>query len=81
MFKRNSINVHSKRRKLVLQILGAYQNSELAGRWLRTFFNGFSKSVCASIVLNIEWTQFVLQYCEIQEKPAYENLGFKNLLR
>ena len=32
MFKLISINVHSKRRKLVLQILGACQNSELAGR-------------------------------------------------
>ena len=31
MFKRNSINVHSKRRKLVPQILGAFQNSEPAG--------------------------------------------------
>ena len=32
MFKRNSINVHSKRRKLVLQILGTCQNLQPAGR-------------------------------------------------
>ena len=32
MFKRNSINVHSRRRNLVLQILGACQNSGPADR-------------------------------------------------
>ena len=32
MFKRNSINVHSKRRELVLQILGTCQNLQPAGR-------------------------------------------------
>ena len=68
MFKRNSINVHSNRRKLVLQILGACQNSEPAGRLgdYGHFFNGLAKSVRASIVLNIEWMQFVLRNCEIQ---------------
>ena len=56
MFKRNSLNVHSKRRKLVLQILGACRNSEPAGRLggYGHFFNGFAKSVRTSIVLNIE---------------------------
>ena len=32
MFKRNSINVHSKRWELVLQILGTCQNLQPAGR-------------------------------------------------
>ena len=56
MFKRNSINVHSNGRKLVLQILGACQNLEPAGRLgdYGHFFNDFTKSVRASIVLNIE---------------------------
>ena len=56
MLKRNSINVHSNRRKLVLQILGACQNSEPAGRLgdYGHFFRGFTKSVHALIVRNIE---------------------------
>ena len=68
MFKCNSINIHSNRRKLVLQILGACQNSELAGGLgdYGHFLNAFAKSVHASIVLSIEWKQFVLQNCEIQ---------------
>ena len=56
MFKCNSINIHSNRRKLVLQILGACQNSELAGGLgdYGHFLNAFAKSVHASIVLSIE---------------------------
>ena len=40
-----------------------------------------TQDVRASIVLNIEWMQFVLLNCEIQLNPAYKNLGFKSLLR
>ena len=56
MFKCNSVNVHSNRRKLILQILGACQNSEPAGCLgdYGHFLNAFAKSVRASIVLSIE---------------------------
>ena len=60
MLRHNSICVHYK--------FGACQKWEPAGRIgsFENFFNGFPKSPRAqSMVLNIEWVQFVLKKCEI----------------
>ena len=59
MLKRKSIYVHCE--------FGACQKWEPAGRVgdFENFLNGFPKSPCAqSMVLNIEWVQFVLKKCE-----------------